>query len=112
MNSTNSQELKKKREDGETCTIVDTRSTEMYVHNHIPAAVNVPMGDNLEKDAQDTLKDLDQCVVVYGRNEEFGSGDDAAKKLEAMVYKNVYILEGDLMGWMEAGYQLEFGRES
>ncbi len=112
MNSITSQELKKKRDDGEPCTIVDTRSVAMYEHNHIPAAVNVPMEEDFEKDAKDTLKDLDQCIVVYGRNEEFGSGDDAAQKLEAMGYKNVYILEGDLVGWMEAGYQLEFGRES
>lgn len=112
MNAITPQELKAKIEAGETCTIVDLQDPHNYEHRHIPGAINIPVDDKCDEGCAAILKDHDQMLVLYGEFDELGKGSKAAETLTAEGYANICRLTGGLMGWMEAGYAIEGGKES
>jgi len=106
------QDLKKKIEAGEVLDLVDVRDSHTYEHSHIPSALNVGYADAFEEKAVHRLPDKDQLLVVYGAHEEDSHATEACKKLEELGYNSIVCLPAGLMGWMEAGYQVDGGRES
>jgi rhodanese-related sulfurtransferase len=83
--------------------LLDLQSVESYRHRHVPGAVQLEDASRLAKDG---------LVVVYGEYDELGKGAEAADKLVAAGFTNVWRLQGGLMGWMEAGFTVEGGQES
>jgi rhodanese-related sulfurtransferase len=112
MNAISPQDLKTKIDAAEAITIVDLQDAHEYEHRHIPGAINVPITDKCDEACATILKEKDSAIVVYGEFDELGKGSQAAETLEKMGYTNLSRLTGGLMGWMEAGYMIEGGRES
>ncbi len=84
--------------------ILDVRSEEEYQQGHVPGAVNIAHHELAEKLAQ-VIEFKDQPVVVYCR-----SGRRAAvaeKILLANEFSQVKHLEGDMLGWQSAGFEIE-----
>ncbi|MBU0531319.1 MAG: rhodanese-like domain-containing protein [Candidatus Uhrbacteria bacterium] len=108
--SITAQELKTKLDADETIHLVDLRSAEMYAHNHIPTAVNVPFGESFANDLQWLVKDKDVPLVGYFDGEP--KYEEACKVAESLGYVKLLCLQDGIRGWMEQGYQLEFGAES
>jgi len=105
-------ELKKKIDAQEKFYLIDARSAEDFQHNHLPEAMNLVWGPDFDKDMPEVLPDKDAEVVVYGTNEACIMAKNAVQHLEAAGYENVSLFPAGIMGWMEAGHALEFGRSS
>lgn len=103
--------LREEMKQGTTMTIVDLQDAHTYEHSHIPGAVNIPV-ENFETEYQNTIRDKDAVIVLYGEYDELGKGSKAGELLEAAGYQKVGHVVGGLHGWQEAGYPTEGGRES
>ncbi|WP_395340588.1 rhodanese-like domain-containing protein [Ningiella sp. W23] len=87
----------------EQSLIVDVRTPEEYAKGHVPGAVNIPLAT--VSDSLALFGNDEQQIVVYCR-----SGYRAGKALEKLAnagYTNLYHLEGDITGWIEADKPLE-----
>ncbi|MDM7861798.1 rhodanese-like domain-containing protein [Alteromonas sp. ASW11-36] len=84
--------------------IIDVRSAEEYAEGHVPGAINIPHTDMAaQMSTIQTYKD--KPVVVYCR-----SGYRAGKAADVLIeadFSDVRHLEGDIMGWRNAGHELE-----
>ncbi len=112
MQSISAKDLKKKLEAGETLEIVDLQDPHEYEHRHIPGAMNVPIDETCKEECAKLVKEKDTPIVVCGEFDEIGKAEKASGILVGLGCKNVSILKGGLMGWMEAGFQVEGGKES
>lgn len=95
-------DYKAKADAGEEMVLIDVRTAEEYAESHIPGAILLPnedIGDT--RPAQ--LPILDTEIVVYCRSGNRSA--QAAKKLIAMGYTNVY----DLGGFKDWPYETESG---
>lgn len=84
--------------------ILDVRSAEEYAEGHVPGAINIPHTDvAAQMSIIQTYKD--KPVVVYCRS-GYRAGKTADILLEA-DFSDVRHLEGDIMGWRDAGHKIE-----
>ena len=93
-------------------TIVDLQNPHEYEHRHLPGAVNIPIDETCKDECAKLAKEKEANIVVCGEFDELGQAEKACGILVGLGCKNVSILKGGLMGWMEAGYQIESGNES
>ena len=105
-------ELKQKIDKAEKFYLIDARGREQYEHNHIAEALGVPWGPDFGEKAASVLPDKDAEIIVYGANESCEQAKNVAEFLQSHGYANVRIFSAGILGWMEAGLRLEFGRES
>lgn len=80
-----------------TTKIIDVRSMEEYLKNHIDEALHIPL-DDLEKKGNIFDKN-DYLIITCGK----GGGRSmlGADILRSKGHKNVYWLEGGTFGWLE-----------
>ena len=81
------------QEDGHV--IVDVRRQDEYDGGHIPGAICVP-NEEIDTEQPSALPDLDQILLVYCRSGR--RSREAAKKLAAIGYTNVYEF-GGILSW-------------
>ncbi len=81
------------KEDGHI--IVDVRRQDEYDSGHIPEAVCIP-NESIGTEQPEELPDLDQIILVYCRSGN--RSKQAAEKLAAIGYKNVYEF-GGIIDW-------------
>ena len=112
MNTLKPQELKAKIDVGEPLTLIDLRPDHDYQEKHIPGAMNVAAGANFVSECSQAVPDKATVIVLYNDLKENHSDQESAAALEAAGYANVSIVPDGLMGWMNAGFQVDFGRES
>ena len=89
-----------RRQRGDTMTLVDVREQSEWNASRIPGAIHLGKGV-IERDAEETLPDLNAPVVLY-----CGGGYRsalAADALTRMGYTNVESMDGGIRGWREAG---------
>src|SRR5437773_1421636 len=72
---------------------------------NIPGSQWMPVDSLSEKLAAEKAK-RDDTIVVYCGGKEDASSTQAAEKLSAMGYTNVFAYEGGLKDWSEAGLPL------
>ena len=90
--------------DGKKCCIVDVREIPEYQSVRISGSTLIP------------LSSFDQNVNKVDKNSSnyflCGVGKralKAAEYLETLGYKNLYVIEGGIKAWIEAGYPVECG---
>ncbi len=71
--------------------IVDVRRQDEYDAGHIPGAILVP-NESIACDSPEALPDYDQIILIYCRSGN--RSKQAAEKLAAMGYKNIYEFGG------------------
>lgn len=71
--------------------VVDVRSREEYDAGHIPGAILIP-NETIGTKQPDQLPDLSQIILLYCRSGN--RSKQAAQKLVAMGYKNVFDFGG------------------
>lgn len=76
-------------------TVVDVRQPEEYAAGHIPGAVLVP-NESIGSRQPKALPDLDAVLLVHCHSGV--RSRQAARKLSALGYKNVYDF-GGIMNW-------------
>lgn len=71
--------------------ILDVRTNEEYISGHIENSILIPV-DEIEKEAENILKDKEEKILVYCRSGNRSS--QASKLLVKMGYTNVYDFGG------------------
>ena len=97
------QDVKAKREAGETFHLVDVREESEFARGHLPGAVHLGKGV-IERDIETAIPDADAEIVLY-----CGGGYRsvlAADVLQKMGYTNVISMDGGWRGWNVAGYEV------
>ena len=97
-------ELKKSIESKQV-TVIDVNGTESYEKGHIPGAIDFEASE--EKLATLLPKDKNALIVAYCGGPKCMAYKQAAKKAEALGYKNVKHLSAGISGWKEAGEKTE-----
>ncbi len=100
-----STELKERIDGEEEFVLVDVNDPEDFQNEHIPNAVNIPLGDLAEKVKQELSKN--QRIVVYGKDHDDESSNRAADVLEGMGYRKVSDFDGGVYAWKRAGFLTE-----
>lgn len=84
--------------------LLDVRSPEEFAQGHIPGAINISHEKITEYLSE--LKDYkDRPIVVYCRSGR--RAKVAIEELEAAEFTDLRHLEGDMMGWSEAGLPID-----
>ena len=84
--------------------IVDVRTPEEFKEGHITNAVNMNVtGDDFEKQIESL--DKEKPVMVYCKSG--GRSARAASILKEKGFKNVYDLDGGIIGWSKANKPIE-----
>ena len=89
------EEAKARIDSGNDIIILDVRTEEEYNSGHIPNAILIPNETIIDK-MPDLLPDLDAEILIYCRSGNRSA--QAAKKLIAIGYKNVYDF-GGIIDW-------------
>ena len=104
------EELKAKRDRGETFHLVNVLSHEAFDRQHIPGSANVPLPD-LEERAPTIFGKADE-IIVYCSSFDCSASTTAAAILDRLGFTNVADFEGGMRDWAEAGYPVAFARKA
>lgn len=100
--------LKAKLDRGEELVLIETLGPKYYEDAHLPRAINIPHTE-VDALAPEMLPDKSAQIVVYCSNRACQNSPQAARKLDALGYKNVYDYEEGKQDWVEAGLPTESG---
>lgn len=102
------EELKARIDRGEDLIVVETLGPGYYEDAHLPGAINIPH-TKVEELAPAMLPDKSAEIVVYCSNKACQNSPQAARRLIALGYENVYDYEEGKQDWIEAGFPTESG---
>lgn len=84
--------------------LIDVRSPEEYASGHIPGAINIPH-KSIDNYLSALLEHKDKPIILYCRSGR--RARLAMRVLQEHDFTDVMHLEGDILGWNEAGYAVE-----
>ncbi len=102
------EELKGKLDRGQSVVVVETLGPAYYEDAHLPGAINIPHTE-VDELAPKLLPNKAAQVVVYCSDRACQNSPQAARRLEALGYGNVYDYEEGKQDWIEAGPPTESG---
>ncbi len=102
------EELKAKIDWDEDLVVVETLGSRYYEDAHLPGAINIPHTE-VEDLAPAMLPDKSAEIVVYCSNKACQNSPQAARRLMALGYENVYDYEEGKQDWIDAGLPTESG---
>ncbi len=79
-----------------------------YEDAHLPGAINIPHTE-VDALAPEMLPDKSAQIAVYCSNRACQNSSQAARRLAALGYENVYDYEEGKQDWVEAGLPTESG---
>ncbi len=96
-------QLKQYLDQKQDMLLIDVLPKEMFIKQHIPGAVNIPVknNDNFVKDVEARAESEDQLIVVYCANINCDASEKAAQQLESAGFTNVQRFEEGTAGWFE-----------
>lgn len=101
-------ELKRKLDGDESVVLVETLGPASYEDAHLPGAINIPH-TQVDELAPGLLPDKTAQVVVYCSNRACQNSPQAARRLGALGYENVFDYEEGKQDWIGAGLPTESG---
>ncbi|MGH3145454.1 MAG: rhodanese-like domain-containing protein [Rubrobacter sp.] len=102
------EELRAKLGGEELVILVETLGPGYYEDAHLPGAINIPHTE-VDELAPKLLPDRSAQIVVYCSNLACQNSPQAARRLDALGYENVYDYEEGKQGWIGAGLPTETG---
>lgn len=87
--------LKKMVKDNKSTIIIDVRTKDEYITNHISGAINIPL-QNITQEIENVVKNQNTTIIIYCQYG--GRSNKACNKLEKMGYSNIYNLYGGIEG--------------
>ena len=103
-----SDELRQWVKTNKSMAIIDTLPAELFRQRHLPGSQNACVYEVTFSDqVKAVVSDKSHEIVLYGSSEASSDAVTAAEKLERFGYKKVYVLNGGVAAWHEAGYPLE-----
>jgi rhodanese-related sulfurtransferase len=89
--------------------VLDTRSKEAFVAEHIPGSIFIGLDDNFAPWAGTLIQDLKQPILFVA---EEGREEEVVIRLSRVGYDHtVGYLQGGLKAWKEAGFETDHLRE-
>ena len=99
------EELKKMIDDGKAdIVVVDNQPKGAYDMEHIPGAVNFPWAMQIKGPVNLPRNKL---LILYCACSHEEDSTDVSDKLREFGYKNIKVLEGGWLRWVELGYPIE-----
>lgn len=92
---------------GSRMALVEVLDPEHFRTFHLPGAINVPLDENFERRIQDAVSDKTEPVVVYSLDRNCPASSEAARRLDALGYREVYDYAEGKLDWKEAGLRIE-----
>lgn len=83
-------------------TIIDVRTPKEFAAGHVPGAINIPH-DEIEQYLAQLTPLTEQGLVLYCRS-GYRAGK-ALRKLEKAGLSNLTHMDGDMKGWLSAGFK-------
>ena len=96
------EEVLKKLKVKEECQIIDVREEHEYCAFHIPSSRHVPLSGFDQK-----FKLIDKNRPAYIHCGVGKRAEKAAEFLLSHGFKNLFVIEGGIKAWVEAGYPVE-----
>lgn len=88
------EEVEEKMMDDADIVLLDVREPEEFALNHIPGAINIPLGD-VEKRASELDKEKDMYIICRTGNRS----DMAARILSTLAFKKVFNVIPGMIQW-------------
>jgi rhodanese-related sulfurtransferase len=101
-------ELRARLDGEESVVVIEALGPKYYEDAHLPGAINIPHTE-VDELAPRLLPDKSARIVVYCSNRECQNSPQAARRLVALGYENVYDYEEGKRDWIEAGLPTESG---
>jgi rhodanese-related sulfurtransferase len=101
-------EIKAKLDAEEEVVLVETLGPNNYAEAHLPGAISIPH-TGVDELAPGLLPDKSAQIVVYCSNTVCQNSPQAARRLEALGYENVYDYDEGKQDWVGAGLPTESG---
>lgn len=83
--------------------ILDVNFLELWEKNHLPGAIHVDSPDL----ARFLPADKTAFIVFYCANQMCGMAPAAAREAAMLGYRNLYVMEEGILGWVKAGKPVE-----
>ncbi len=97
----------KEKYDARISLFVDARPSDFYKQRHIDGAINLPLSlFDFVYMMKFSKLDLEQEIIVYGRNISRHYDDEVAFKLVSRGHANVKVLSGGLAAWRKKSFPL------
>ena len=93
------QQLKTILDSNDDCNIIDVRESQEYTAVRISGSILVPLSQFEEK-----INLIDKNHAAYFLCGVGKRALKAAEYLEIKGYKNLYVIEGGIKAWLEAGF--------
>ncbi len=100
-----STELHQRIEKGEDFVLIDVLNSEAFDKEHIPGAVNIPLTELGARAKRDLSRN--QRIVVYGKDHDENSSNQASNLLEELGFRKVADFDGGISAWKKAGFLTE-----
>ena len=94
-------------DDKEDVVLINALDKADYDKGRIPGSINVPIDDVFEGEIKDLIRDKGRKVVVYCSGGDSQVARIAAQKLENLGFVNVFVFEGGMDEWNDAGFDQE-----
>jgi rhodanese-related sulfurtransferase len=93
--------------------IINVLPREEFDERHIPHSINIPLDEpGFEETVRRFVPRLDQRVVVHCSGLSSPCSSEAARRLEAMGYTQVYDYKAGMEGWAIENRPIEAGQAS
>jgi rhodanese-related sulfurtransferase len=100
VQSISTEEIRERLDSG-TAAVFDVRGDVEFERGHLPGAKTAPLGSLVFRVAR--IMNPDSFVAVYSAGGDCGLAANAARRLENLGLRNVYVYEDGLQGWQAAG---------
>ncbi|MQG51771.1 MAG: hypothetical protein FI695_07355, partial [SAR202 cluster bacterium] len=102
------EELFEKIQNGEKLLLIDTRTPEEYSRATMPNSISIPNGELINRVPQ-LNEEFDGQIVIHcgGRTRSI----IGASLMHALGYKDIISLKDGTMGWLLAGYDLQYDND-
>jgi rhodanese-related sulfurtransferase len=92
---------------GQKMTLIEVLPRERFREFHLPNAISVPLDEDFEAEIEKTVPARTSPIVVYCQDAECRASAEAARRLEALGYENVYDYAAGKADWKGAGLRVE-----
>ncbi|MFC1974805.1 rhodanese-like domain-containing protein [Chloroflexota bacterium] len=83
-------------------TLIDVREDWEYAEGHIPGAVLIPLGQ-----IPDRLDEIPQDKTVIAVCRSGNRSNQATNLLRQQGFDNIHNMQGGMIAWSQAGYEIE-----
>ncbi|HCW32635.1 MAG: rhodanese-like protein [Candidatus Peregrinibacteria bacterium GW2011_GWE2_39_6] len=107
FNTIHHNEIKAMIDRNDDFVIVDVRAPALFMKNHLPGAINIPLNSiNFTEMVDNQIPDKSKPIVIYCADHDCQKSVKFCKKLANLGYRHISDYENGLQEWINLGYPL------